>query len=159
MALSASGATALVGDPVAQTYGTATVYDFNGSWSTGIPLTVTPNAGNFGTAVALSADGTIAAVGDPNGGISGGEVDGLLARCHDRGDQPERVSEPVLCHRRFADHVFGHRLGWEWNADGHGHLQHGAPHAVHGERLGRCGELPREQHPARGGGGVRHLLR
>ncbi len=74
VALSASGATALVGDPVAQTYGTATVYDFNGSWSTGTPLSVTANAGNFGTAVALSADGTIAAVGDPNGGNPGGEV-------------------------------------------------------------------------------------
>ena len=74
VALSASGATALVGDPVAQTWGTATVYSFSGSWSTGTPLTVTPNAGNFGTAVALSAGGTVAAVGDPNGGNPGGEV-------------------------------------------------------------------------------------
>ena len=74
VALSASGATALVGDPVAQTWGTATVYNFNSSWSAGTPLTVTPNAGNFGTAVALSAGGTIAAVGDPDGGSSGGEV-------------------------------------------------------------------------------------
>ena len=74
VALSASGATALVGDPTAQTYGTATIYDFGGSWSTGIPLTVTPNAGNFGTAAALSANGTFAAVGDPDGGLSGGAV-------------------------------------------------------------------------------------
>ena len=75
VALSASGATALVGDPTAQTYGTATVYAYSGTeWSAGTPLTVTPNAGNFGTAVALSANGTIAAVGDPDGGLSGGEV-------------------------------------------------------------------------------------
>ena len=148
VALSASGATALVGDPTAQTYGTATVYDFSGSWSAGTPLTVTPNAGNFGTAVALSANGTIAAVGDPDGGLSGGDGHGLLTRCHDRSDQLERVSEPILCEQRFADQVFGHHLGWEWNADRHRHLQHGAPHAVHSERLGWCRELLREQHPA-----------
>jgi hypothetical protein len=79
VALSASGLTALVGDPGAlitstptptQT-GTATLYTFAGSWSAGTPLLVTPNAFTFGMAVALSADGTTAAVGDPNGGFGG----------------------------------------------------------------------------------------
>jgi hypothetical protein len=74
VALSASGATALVGDPLAQTYGTATIYTYSGSWSAGTALTVTPNAGNFGAAVALSSGGTIAAVGDDDGGLVGGEV-------------------------------------------------------------------------------------
>jgi hypothetical protein len=80
VALSASGLTALVGDPGAlipgtvTPIGTATLYDFSGSWSAGTPFAVTPNAVGFGTAVALSADGTTAAVGDPNGGLSGGNV-------------------------------------------------------------------------------------
>jgi len=72
VALSASGTTALVGDPTAASFGTATVYGYQGGvWGAGTPLFPNANSTLFGTSVALSGDGTIAAVGDPNGGITG----------------------------------------------------------------------------------------
>jgi len=82
VALSANGRVALVGDPGSfnsstGTGGTATVYTFNGtSWSAGTPLpppnTDTDTATDFGTSVALSANGTTALVGDPQGGTGTG---------------------------------------------------------------------------------------
>ncbi len=70
MALSADGRVALIG---ALSYnggpqGAAFVYDnADGAWSTAPAATLTgPLGGGFGTSVALSADGTVAMVGEPN---------------------------------------------------------------------------------------------
>jgi len=72
VALSADGATALVGDPRASGTGAVTLYTFaNGTWSAGTPLPVPAQAKAFGTALALSAPGSTALVGDPTGGASG----------------------------------------------------------------------------------------
>ena len=71
VALSADGRTLLVGDPGVLPFGAATVYTRQGSsWSAGTPLALPGTANSFGTAVALSADGTTALVGDPQGGDS-----------------------------------------------------------------------------------------
>ena len=75
VALSADGTVALVGAPVAS-YGAAYVYaGSGGSWSptpaatfTGPPTT--DGGGEFGSAVALSADGQVALVGAPGAGTS-----------------------------------------------------------------------------------------
>ena len=73
VALSANGTTAIVGDPGDGASGAATVYTYNGtSWSSGTPLTAPDTAQYFGTSVALSADGTVALVGDPSGGVGYG---------------------------------------------------------------------------------------
>ena len=91
VALSANGTTALVGDPTAATFGTATLYTYQSpAWSAGLPLAVTPNAGAFGTAVALSSDGTPAAVGDPNGGALG--TGALTVFSFDSTKAPSKVS-------------------------------------------------------------------
>ena len=77
VALSANGRVALVGDPdnfnsSTDTEGTATIYTFTGtSWSAGTPLPPPDTATEFGNSVALSADGTTALVGDPQGGSNG----------------------------------------------------------------------------------------
>ncbi len=77
VAISASGTTAIVGDPGGGDAGTgaATVFTFaNGSWNAGTSLTVPGTAAEFGTSVALSGDGTTALVGDPTGGSGTGAV-------------------------------------------------------------------------------------
>ncbi|MGP8059015.1 MAG: beta strand repeat-containing protein [Acidimicrobiales bacterium] len=68
VALSASGSTALVGDPTGNGgTGGAYIETFNGStWSTPTPLARPSGAGAFGSSVALG--GTTALVGDPTGG-------------------------------------------------------------------------------------------
>ena len=69
VAVSANGTTAIVGDPGTEPEGAATVYTFNGTtWSPGTPLTAPADGLNFGTSVAISANGTTAIVGDPCGG-------------------------------------------------------------------------------------------
>ena len=89
VAISANGTTAIVGDPCGGPGtgpgivacgpdtgpGEATVFTYaNGSWSAGTPLVVPATATAFGTAVALSGDGTTALVGDPIGGSGTGAV-------------------------------------------------------------------------------------
>ena len=76
VALSANGATALVGDPSSSSVGTetggsATVYTLDGTWSAGTPLVAPDTSIAFGTSVAVSAAGTVAVVGDPQGGVAG----------------------------------------------------------------------------------------
>jgi hypothetical protein len=80
VALSSSGINAIVGDPQGDPIacapapgpGTATLYNFAGSsWSLGTPLATPANSSAFGTAVALSGNGTTAVVGDPCGGPDG----------------------------------------------------------------------------------------
>ena len=69
VAMSASGTTAIVGDPGSSPAGAATVYTYNGtSWSPGTALTAPVDGFSFGTSVAISANGTTAIVGDPCGG-------------------------------------------------------------------------------------------
>jgi len=75
VALSADGTVALVGAPVAHT-GAAYVYEGSGgNWSTAPAATftgppITDGGGEFGSAVALSADGQVALVGAPGAGTS-----------------------------------------------------------------------------------------
>ncbi len=75
VALSADGTVALVGAPVVS-YGAAYIYDGSGgSWSPtpGATFTgpsTTDGGGEFGSAVALSADGQVALVGAPGAGTS-----------------------------------------------------------------------------------------
>ena len=75
VALSADGTVALVGAPVAS-YGAAYVYaGSGGNWSTTPAATftgppTTDGGGEFGSAVALSADGQVALVGAPGAGTS-----------------------------------------------------------------------------------------
>ena len=73
VAESASGTEALVGDPMngLSPFGTATVFDYNGTWSPGTALAPPPNSTSFGTSVALSGNGQTAAVGDDAGGPAG----------------------------------------------------------------------------------------
>ncbi len=81
IAMSSSGINAIVGDPQGTPEnqclpgtgpGTATIYNFSGStWSAGTHLTPPANSLAFGTSVALSGNGTTAAVGDPCGGPDG----------------------------------------------------------------------------------------
>ena len=73
VALSSNGTVALVGDPSGDGgTGAATVYTLtSGVWSSGVALTAPAEAGSFGTSVALSGSGTIALVGDPDGGDNG----------------------------------------------------------------------------------------
>ena len=69
IAASSNGTTVLVGDPYGGTgTGTATVYTSSGGlWSSGVALTPPVGSVYFGTSVALSSNGTVALVGDPNG--------------------------------------------------------------------------------------------
>ena len=155
---SASGETALVGDPGAQTYGTATVYDFNGSWSTGTPLTVTPNADNV-----RDGGGALGGRDDrrgrgPNGGTSGGEVtvfslDATTAATSLRASanpSSASVGTPVTYSATVS--------AGSGTPHGHGELQHRTQHLVHGDTLWGNGELCRQRYPSGRGRGVRELL-
>ena len=72
VAVSANGTTVIVGDPGSIPAGAATAYTYNGTtWSLGTPLTPPVTATEFGNSVAISASGTTAIVGDPQGGDSG----------------------------------------------------------------------------------------
>jgi len=71
VALSSTGATALVGDSTGGPSSRGVAYSFNGTfWGTRLQLTEPANAKNFGTSVALSTDGTTALVGDPTGSVA-----------------------------------------------------------------------------------------
>ena len=73
LAASGDGRTVLVGDPDVGVTGAATVYTFDGStWSAGTALTPPAASAYFGIAVALSANGTTALVGDPYASATGG---------------------------------------------------------------------------------------
>ena len=136
VALSASGEQHWSAIPTAQTYGTATVYDFNGSWSTGTPLTVTPNAETSGRQWRSRPTGPPPRSVTLNGGLSGGEVTVFSLDATTAATSLSASANPSSAIGRYADHLFGHHLDGKWNAHGHGHLQHRTPHAVHGERLG-----------------------